>query len=209
MITFLLIISLLLNGVALFSIIILFTRQNRLLEMGKRQEKMKTEVEEIISASLFEMKEENEAFIHRFQQISSQPTVSISPSALLSQEKSGDSYSHQHKEEPLRTEIIKKTGKALKKQAVKAYQNSSTNNVDNDLPIDVTVKDVMTNKTGIPNTKNEIESEMTQDEIYRELLFNQVEILKRQGLTTAEIAKKLGKGKTEIELLQKFGQNHS
>ncbi|HJV31533.1 MAG TPA: hypothetical protein VJ558_05005, partial [Bacillales bacterium] len=62
MITFLLIISLLLNGVALFSILILFTRQNRLLEMGKRQEMMKKEVEEIISASLFEMKEENEAF---------------------------------------------------------------------------------------------------------------------------------------------------
>lgn len=209
MITFLLIISLLLNGVALFSILILFTRQNRLLEMGKRQEKMKKEVEEIISASLFEMKEENEAFIHRFQEISSQPTDSISPSALLSHEKSGDAYSHQHKEEPLRTEIIKKTGKALKKQAVKAYQNSSSNNVDNDLPIDITVKDVMINKAGIPNTKNEIESEKTQDEIYRELLFNQVEILKRQGLTTAEIAKKLGKGKTEIELLQKFGQNHS
>ncbi|HJV17441.1 MAG TPA: hypothetical protein VJ546_08690 [Bacillales bacterium] len=208
MITFLLIISFLLNGVAIFSILILFTRQNRLLEMGKRQEKMKKEVEEIISASLFEMKEENEAFIHRFQEISSQPTDSISPSALLSQEKNEDAYTPQHKAEPLRTEIIKKTGKALKKQAVKAYQNSSSNNVDNILPINVTTEDVMTNKAGIPNSKNEIESEMTQDEIYRELLFNQVEILKRQGFTTAEIAKKLGRGMTEIELLQKFGQNH-
>ena len=56
-------------------------------------------------------------------------------------------------------------------------------------------------QTGNKNSPPEVENE----EIYRDLFINQVKILQNQGLSTAEIAKKLNKGKTEIELLLKFG----
>lgn len=36
---------------------------------------------------------------------------------------------------------------------------------------------------------------------------DQVYILKKQGLSVGDIAKKLGKGKTEVELMLKFRQN--
>lgn len=208
MTTFLLVISLLLNGVAIFAIIILFTRQNRLLEVEKRQERWLKDVEEIISSSLFEMKEENEAFIHRFQTISGQPKTSI----ISSKMRETDILDIHPEEELLKSEMIKNTGMALKKQAVKAYQNNSSKPTaaipqfgDDVLLPELSIED---EKKGVLGTTVENKSKMTQEEIYRDLFVNQVHILQRQGLSNGDIAKKLGKGKTEIDLLLKFNQNN-
>jgi hypothetical protein len=206
MITFLLIISLLLNGVAIFSILILFTRQNRLMEVKKNQERMIKDVEEIISSSLLEMKEENEAFIQRFQKISSQPSTSIHSPATQNKKKA------EKEDVPHKIEMMKVAGNSLKKQAVKAYQNSSILPDGNEPQVDVEFTSAKgeedTDHNGIPNVSVKNNSQITQEEIFRDLFINQVQILQKKGLTTAEIAKMLGKGKTEIELLQKFGQTN-
>jgi hypothetical protein len=206
MFTFLLIISLLLNGVAIFSILILFTRQNRLLEVKKNQERMIKDVEEIISSSLLEMKEENEAFIQRFQKISSQPSTSIHSPTTQNKKKA------EKEDVPHKIEMMKAAGNSLKKQAVKAYQNSSILPDANEPQVDVEFTSAKgeedTDHNGIPNVPIGNNSQITQEEIFRDLFMNQVQILQKKGLTTAEIAKMLGKGKTEIELLQKFGQSN-
>jgi hypothetical protein len=206
MITFLLIISLLLNGVAIFSILILFTRQNRLLEVKKNQERMIKDVEEIISSSLLEMKEDNEAFIRRFQKISNQPSTSIHSPTTQNKKKA------EKEDVPHKIEMMKVAGNSLKKQAVKAYRNSSILPDGNEPQLDVEFTSAKgeedTDHNGIPNVSVENNSQITQDEIFRDLFITQVQILQKKGLTTAEIAKMLGKGKTEIELLQKFGQSN-
>ncbi|WRP08468.1 hypothetical protein U9J35_10010 [Rossellomorea aquimaris] len=66
MVTFLLFISFLLNIVSLLAIVLLYSRQNRFLNMEKEQKKMIMELEEVISTYLIEMKEENEEFIRTF-----------------------------------------------------------------------------------------------------------------------------------------------
>jgi hypothetical protein len=208
MTTFLLVVSLLLNGVAIFAIIILFTRQNRLSEVEKRQEKWIKDVEEIISSSLFEMKEENEAFIHRFQKISSQFPTSI----ISSKMREVDIKNNPSEGDLLKSEMMKKTGKALKKQAVKAYENFSSKQAVNiplsDVDVIPSEQSIEDEKTEIPDTKVASKSEMSQEEIYRDLFVNQVHILQKQGFSSEDIAKKLGKGKTEIELLLKFSRNN-
>jgi hypothetical protein len=107
---------------------------------------------------------------------------------------------------------MKAAGNSLKKQAVKAYQNSSILPDGNEPQVDVEFTSAKgeedTDHNGIPNVSVGINSQITQEEIFRDLFMNQVQILQKKGLTTAEIAKMLGKGKTEIELLQKFGQSN-
>ncbi|CAN7427672.1 DUF6115 domain-containing protein [Rossellomorea sp. LjRoot5] len=66
MVTFLLFISFLLNIVSLLSIVILYSRQNRFVNMEKEQKKIIVEMEDIISAYLIEMKEENDEFMRKF-----------------------------------------------------------------------------------------------------------------------------------------------
>ncbi|MCR8848669.1 DUF2802 domain-containing protein [Rossellomorea sp. SC111] len=63
---FLLFISFLLNIVSLLSIVILYSRQNRFVNLEKEQKKIIVEMEDIISAYLIEMKEENDEFMRKF-----------------------------------------------------------------------------------------------------------------------------------------------
>lgn len=66
MVTFMLFISFVLNIVSLLAIVILYSRQNRFLNMEKEQKKIIMELEEVISTYLIEMKEDNEEFIRTF-----------------------------------------------------------------------------------------------------------------------------------------------
>lgn len=212
MTTFLLLISLLLNGVAIFFIIILFTRQNRLIEVEKSQDKLISDVEEIITASLLEMKEENEAFIKKFHQVSSQ-------SAKIKSEELGIKGLIDHRSSNVITEEkgtksaekMNRTDVSLKKQATKAYQNpsyiesiNSTHMSDEEILSELKYDPNISERAARTSKEH---SQTNHENIYRDLFVNQVLILKKQGYSTDDIAKKLSKGKTEIELLLKFGQN--
>ncbi|MCQ6280174.1 hypothetical protein [Bacillus sp. EB600] len=201
MATFLLAISFLLNGISIYFIIILYTRQNRLLEVEKTQEQFKKGMEDEISAFLFEMKEENEEFIKRLQQVSKakHPNANLTVDQLNGEQKPAAPPSSMaaKMDESVPKEWVETTGQAFKKEAVKVYQKTIANrNESMTAELQETVKQTE-NKNRPPEVENE--------EIYRDLFINQVKILQNQGLSTAEIAKKLNKGKTEIELLLKFG----
>jgi hypothetical protein len=200
MTTFLLTISLLLNGISIYFIFILYSRQNRLLEVEKSQESFKKEIENEISAFLFEMKEENEEFIKRFQQLKKTPlqTGNLPGNILHSEQKNDllDSLVSAPIDELNTKDWEEAVARSFKKQAVKVYQK--------------TIADQEESPTTGKNTAKQAEDQTEQysdtdnEEIYRNLLINQIKILQNQGFTIDDIAKKLNKGKTEIELLLKF-----
>lgn len=98
-----------------------------------------------------------------------------------------------------------KAGIAFKKQAVKAYKSSVKNKEKNSPASLEGTEEVsfLPEDVAQPENNNEL-TQMTHDEIYRDLFVNQVKLLQKQGLSSDEIAKKMNRGKTEIELLLKF-----
>jgi DNA-directed RNA polymerase beta' subunit len=200
MTNFLLTISLLLNGISIYFIFILYSRQNRLLEAEKSQDSFKKEMENEISAFLFEMKEENEEFIKRFQQLKQTPHQSGNPAGIIvnSEQKNDvpDSPVSAHIDELNTKDWERAAAQSFKKQAVKVYQKTIADQEESFSTGPETAK---------PPENQMEDSNIDNEEIYRNLVINQIKNMQNQGLTIDDIAKMLNKGKTEIELLLKFG----
>ncbi|MBM7647103.1 myosin heavy subunit [Bacillus ectoiniformans] len=176
MTTFLLLSTFLLHAISLLAIILLFTRQNRLLDIKNQQQKLMDEMEEMMSAYLLEIQEENEKFI---QQVTNQKTKTndkeIVPSAGAKSEQPAEPA------KKLQPEIlVPNMQRAL---AAKRYQSKGKQ------------EEVSTFKP-VRRTPSEEDDLLTRIKYFQE-----------EGLTNQEIAKKLNKGKTEIELALKFNQN--
>ncbi len=62
---YLIVLTLIISLLALFAVIILYIRQNRLFHIEKRYKQLNDELEASVSAFIIEMKEENEAFINK------------------------------------------------------------------------------------------------------------------------------------------------
>lgn len=230
--TFILLVSLMLNLGAILAIIILYLRQNRFAESEKRQEKLIREAEELFSVYLLEMKEENEKLISRLQKSKNRnpetnpnigtkikqteatqeeaaalhplnvPQASLKPAEVTSDEAI----------EPVLT-----PGKAYAFRTLKAaYQQ----NIDimsqgaTEEGLHAQEKDL----SGQERQPEDIQStearkakrngqEQPSEEVYMQSLLNQVLLLQKLGFSVEEIARKLSKGKTEIELLLKFRKN--
>ncbi len=204
MTAFLLAISLILNGVAIFLIMILYTRQNRLVEVEKNQEQMMKEMEEALSSYLIEMKEENEAFIKRFQQLHPVPSTEGNSANVPANPTSTIKTAPVMEDAAEANDWSDKAGKAFKKQAVKAYQNNAAKKTDPHPSTEENLKEDAGNSEA-EKQSGQKETETSDEEIYRDLFVNQVKILQKRGYSVDDIAKKLNKGKTEIELLLKFG----
>ncbi|GAM15578.1 hypothetical protein [Mesobacillus selenatarsenatis] len=190
MTTFLLLLSLILNGAAIFAIILLYLRQNRLVEAEKKQERIINEIEEVFSAYLFELKEENDKFLELMTttKVQNQPgdKETAAPEASDKEPEKGSDHIAQEKQPS-------QLGKGIAYHAArKAYQqNREQVSPDLDLP----EEDIMA-----------VESQENNVEIKQLSFIDQVLYMKKQGLTIEEIARDLDKGKTEIELLLKFRQ---
>jgi hypothetical protein len=176
MTTFLLIISFLLNIISLLAIVILYTRQNRFIDLEKKQGKMIQDMEETISTYLIEMKEENEAFMNNLNE------------NKLVQKNKKQSESKEKSPSPKYEEVDSQANKRL--NASKAYKKPAAINEKSEGETDW-------------EPLLACEQEITQENT----LVNRVISLQRDGLSIEEIAKRLGKGPTEIELMLKFNQN--
>ncbi|TMU87762.1 hypothetical protein FGG79_06525 [Bacillus sp. BHET2] len=172
MVTFLLFLSFLLNIISLLSIVILYSRQNRFVHMEKEQKKMISDMEDVISAYLIEMKEENDEFIRTFKTKVQDETEGFGQTNDMNQDNGQASDAR-----------TIRTGAGYK-VAQKAYQQ--TNNLISE-----------------PAHPTE-QMKMKQPE--NDPLIQQVILLKEKGMPIEEIAKSVGKGQTEIELLLKFRQ---
>jgi hypothetical protein len=190
MTTFLLLLSLILNTAAIFAIILLYLRQNRLLEAEKKQGKIINEIEEVFSAYLFELKEENEKFLELMTKTNTQElSVNKEVTAIEAAEKeiqAGFDDAAQEKQQ-------NRLGKNIAYHAARKAYQQNLEPVSSDLQIPV-------------DDKINIDSQDNAAEPAQLSFIDQVLHMKKQGLTIEEIARDLDKGKTEIELLLKFRQ---
>lgn len=169
---FILLLSIILNIITIFAVIILFSRQNRLLTMDHSQKQVMKEMEDIFTAHIEELKEENEQFISKFK------------SVQIKQKKDGaiEKTTNNHQAIDKRTNEVNEviSNNYNRMYAAKSYQNTAGTNTN--------------------LIKNE------QDGTNSETLIDKIISLQETGLTNDEIAKKLNKGKTEIDLMVKFQQ---
>ncbi|MGE8204056.1 hypothetical protein ACQKP0_05785 [Heyndrickxia sp. NPDC080065] len=181
MTTIILFFSVIINLFTIFAIIILYLRQNRFTAMEFSQKQAMKEMEDVFTAYLEDLKEENEQFIERlnsFQKIQStiQP-LKTTQSNTTKADKQKDNIE----------EMIPHAYKRL--NAVKSYNNKIDLNNDSAISSE-------------PETKELKSTEPLS-------IQDQVVSLSKKGLTIDEIAQNLNKGKTEIDLILKFIQKNS
>lgn len=201
MVIFFLILSLVFNILAFLAIIILYLRQNRIIQVEKKQEKIMREMEEVMSTFMLEMKEENEQFMNRLQKIGIHKDDEAMSTADIS-----SLNIPKHHTDAKQTERAFRIGKAAAFQAAKAYKNNVYKSQN---PIEKgSSTPLMDGRSEIESTKEDHfqdkNAEIAQKDDDAKSMLNEVLLLQKQGFSIEDIAKKLNKGKTEIELLLKF-----
>ncbi|MBS4198982.1 hypothetical protein KHA93_04850 [Bacillus sp. FJAT-49732] len=115
-----------LNIFLILAVVILFQRQNRFIEMERNQRKIQQESEEMLSAFLLEIKEENKSFISKFYHTKQDDR---------SDEQPIDIDIHRSKDEPIRTLTQEEpiTSETYSRMlASEVYQKSSDNKRDSE-----------------------------------------------------------------------------
>ncbi len=192
MTTFLLLLSLILNAAAIFAIILLYLRQNRLVEAEKKQGKIISEMEEIFSAYLFELKEENDKFLELMANTNVQVQQDDAGKPVDEAADMGSFQSLDHSDDEVR---LQRPGKGISYHAARQAYNKNSETIN------VPIED--TDEVDIDSTEPVISVPEANEMSFVE----KVAAMRKQGLTIEEIARELDKGKTEIELLLKFRQN--
>ncbi|MGV3465857.1 MAG: hypothetical protein ACO1OT_11250 [Heyndrickxia sp.] len=171
---FILFISIIINVVSIFGIIILYMRQNRLLQVDQDQKKVLKDMEEMFSSYLLEMRDENEAFIKKVQGHNHQSSLhEIVDQGDLEKETLSKSDELSVEEQPFTA--------VMRNHAAKKYKTMMSK----------------TDKSVDENKRNDFSTLPLEKQAF---------LLEKKGLTIEQIAQKLHKGKTEIELLLKFRQ---
>ncbi|MGA9228070.1 MAG: hypothetical protein WB217_17110 [Mesobacillus sp.] len=196
MTTFLLLLSLTLNAAAIFAIILLYLRQNRLVEAEKKQGRIIGEIEEVFSSYLLEIKEENEKFIENIKSTNKVRKNEIEIDSQIHPKSINpdfEPYNSPDKEQE--EELRPRMGRGVSYHtAKKAYQQNSE-------PSSVKANEAES------NLEDDLHIIDDSSELQQLSFIDQVFQKKNQGLSIEEIARDLHKGKTEIELLLKFRQN--
>ena len=101
--------------------------------------------------------------------------------------------------------LTAKLEKTVSLQAVKAYQQQTKVETSKSLATGQSQekgKSILEMKQAFSHSEKEKTKQ--SDALIKDSLLTQVMIMKKEGLSVKEMAKKLKKGKTEIELLLKF-----
>ena len=179
---FLIFLLFLLNICSIFAIIILYLRQNRLIVLERKQRETINEMEELMTGYLLEMKEENENFLKVLN-------VEGSMNHVSQGSKDDESKKERQKNETNFPEPIKRD----------VVQQDDMPDIP---PIDVT-DTLELSSSGSERQKKDFSS-LLEESMHEPSLNEQVDELAAQGASVAEIAQKLNRGRTEIELLLKF-----
>ncbi|MEC0274268.1 DUF6115 domain-containing protein [Peribacillus frigoritolerans] len=200
-----------LNIITIFAIIILYLRQNRLSMLEKDQKAAIGEMEQLLSGYLMEMKEDNETLVKAINN-----SVPMNPEhGQKGQEHGSIKETKEEKQEIQEQNILLeyKAGSraAAKKHAINAYKIMPEENEANVLPVKVEDKLELASAATSPQNQGKPAakefSDMLQASLNERSLNEKVDMLADQGHSIEEIAKKLGRGQTEIELLLKFRMN--
>ncbi|MFY0801815.1 DUF6115 domain-containing protein [Peribacillus frigoritolerans] len=186
-----------LNIFTIFAIIVLYLRQNRLSKLEKDQKAVIGEMEQLLSGYLMEIKEDNETLVKAINN-----SVAMNPEHGQKGQEHGSIKETKEEKQEKNILLEYKAGSraAAKKQAINAYKIMPEENEANALPVKVE------DKLELASAAMEF-SDMLQASLNERSLNEKVDMLADQGHSVVEIAKKLGRGQTEIELLLKFRMN--
>ncbi|TDL89613.1 hypothetical protein E2R55_09590 [Vibrio vulnificus] len=197
-----------LNIFTIFAIIVLYLRQNRLSKLEKDQKAVIGEMEQLLSGYLMEMKEDNETLVKAINN-----SVAMNPDHGQKGQEHGSIKETKEEKQEQNILLEYKAGSraAAKKQAINAYKIMPEESEANALPVKVEDKLELSSAATSPQNQGKPAakgfSDMLQASLYERSLNEKVDMLADQGLSVEEIAKKLGRGQTEIELLLKFRMN--
>ncbi|MBA9024843.1 hypothetical protein [Peribacillus huizhouensis] len=198
---FIMFIMFILNIFTIMAIIVLYMRQNRLANFERDQERKAREMEETMATFVLALKEENDRLIHTLSNNNVDTTELNVNEKNISRNSSASSQ----------TQAVDRPNR----QVVKVKQEDASSLELPDLPINE--EDILEiSRKPLEHGDNYKQSTSFQESLKQELknheqrakptLSDQVNNLLHEGLTTEEIAKKLNKGKTEIELLIRFNR---
>lgn len=217
MLTFITTLSIVLHCISIFAIIILYLRQNQYKETERKMEKLRRDIDDIFQAYMVEMKEENKEIAATLESLkdgnqATKESIVSKVSDPIHKEKNDNKVVPE-----IEANIVVKPSKHAVVSAYNANKQLQTKDLVYEPP-NIEVKDKLSmTKTDSPQSKEEQEDRgsafqsalkaqinkhklnegsKTTEEIIIEMYNN--------GYTIEEIAKKLNKGKTEIELLLKF-----
>ncbi|MET3318411.1 UNVERIFIED_ORG: hypothetical protein ABIC97_001504 [Peribacillus simplex] len=199
----------LLNMLTIFAVVVLYLRQNRLTKLEKDQKAIISEMEELLSGYLMEMKEDNETLVKTFTN-----SVALKPKGEHEEQeravvKNSTRDNEIKREKKMLPDYKEGRHMGTKKQAAEAYKKQPEDNEKHRFPLKS--EDRLNLSSEAPSLSNqEYEKEfsgMLQVGLNELSLNEQVEYLADQGHSIEKIAKKLNRGKTEIELLLKFHMN--
>ncbi|KAA9025851.1 DUF6115 domain-containing protein [Niallia endozanthoxylica] len=212
MTVFFIIISFIINIIAIMGIVILFLRQNKLVKVDENQKKTMKEMEELMSSYILEMKDENERFIKRFEtmnkvQFSSNQLPEKASIPHKEFEKKPDSVLPKVEKQ----ELSSRLESTVNFQAVRAYQKQTQNQPGKEdvlEPDTSQAQEIRHDEVVHNSTKDEKRKKPASNERLQESLLFQILNMKQEGFSIEEIAKRLNKGQSEIALLLKINENH-
>lgn len=201
---FIIFILFLLNILTIFSVIILFLRQNRLTAAERNQKEALKEIEELMSAFIMEMKEENELLLkklhrpvpHERQETAAKATSRPSPAKAPTP--------------PEKNINDPAVGIISKRAAASAYQNRKSLDETDTVGYEPARLTERPDKVDVTSTAAEADTNSLKETLNKasdsspQSLKQDIYEMRDQGMTIDEIAKRLNRGKTEIELLLKF-----
>lgn len=222
---FIMFILFLLNVVTIFAVILLFLRQNRLMEAERNQKETFAEIEELMSAFMMEIKEENDLLLKKLRQTKNLADKADVPGlGIQTAAKTVLASDHPANQEAA-TSIGIKGVNLSKKIAVSAYKIQQKHIEAEETPdyqppgltlekdeVEISALYDPENQSGVsagsePRDqkafKEALQASLTKE---KPTLSEQITQLRGKGMTLEEIAKKLNRGKTEIDLLLKFRQ---
>ncbi|WP_057913390.1 hypothetical protein [Peribacillus muralis] len=199
-----------LNICSIFAIIILYLRQNRLDQLEKDQKATIIEMEQLLSGYLMEMKEDNEALIKAFTESSAKNNHHLTKDRFGQAKEPSEENEVKLDQDKLLEHKVESRAAATR-QAIDSYKNIHAEHEDKILPLNVEDK-IELSSGGLRPTNKEKQAgnefaDLVKSSLQEPSLNEQVDALVDQGHSLEEIAKKLGRGKTEIELLLKFRKN--
>lgn len=202
----------------IFWLFVLSLKVNRLKEDLTENARIKREMEQLFESYLMEVRVENENLLKQLQQI---PTHSLKRSNLTSSVKKVSSQTNMSKESDVNQMMpqIKSDALIYEKPVASQSKNIKSKNslTSSDESVKLSTKNISEEihkkkeqtRKKIPALtvgQNPIDKNVEKEEIYVQSLTAQALLLQEQGMELDEIAKKLNKGRTELELLLKFRQ---
>lgn len=204
--TLVLIISFILHAFSIFAIIILYLRQNKYIQAEQSMEKLQKDVEAVLQSFLLEIQEENKQLS---ASVENKKNTRVEASAAPD---SGSADASSNNTSVIETAKVYPAVSSVKKayQAASGQEGKEKSNhyeppvpdVEDQLELSVIADENKEEKDNKRSFKEAFEHQLKQQT--QQSAEERAVEMRKNGYNIEDIAKELGKGKTEIELLLKF-----